>query len=262
MLNLTTIASELSDSESLTESCPTRPSLAISEHSLIQDLPSFIAGLLTLSQAVSPASRFPSQGNEQEQTTNETCGQQHGIASAWLDPATASLKTFQASLIADISEPSLATWPKAGIVCDGEFFPQPSWERRISEIAFGLWLTPTATVIGERSQEALEKRQAYRASIGRNTTPPGNLAEQVRYGAPTVNMWRTPSATVVEPKKSVVKLTGRTPQDPQVGLADQVGGQLNPTWVEWLMGWPIGWADLKPLETANVQRWLEQHGIC
>jgi len=26
------------------------------------------------------------------------------------------------------------------------------------------------------------------------------------------------------------------------------GGQLNPTWVEWLMGWPPGWTDLKPLE--------------
>jgi DNA (cytosine-5)-methyltransferase 1 len=27
-----------------------------------------------------------------------------------------------------------------------------------------------------------------------------------------------------------------------------LGGQLNPTWVEWLMGWPPGWTDLKPLE--------------
>ena len=25
------------------------------------------------------------------------------------------------------------------------------------------------------------------------------------------------------------------------------GGKLNPTWVEWLMGWPLGWTDLKPL---------------
>jgi DNA (cytosine-5)-methyltransferase 1 len=24
--------------------------------------------------------------------------------------------------------------------------------------------------------------------------------------------------------------------------------QLNATWVEWLMGWPLGWTDLKPLE--------------
>jgi hypothetical protein len=26
------------------------------------------------------------------------------------------------------------------------------------------------------------------------------------------------------------------------------GGKLNPDWVEWLMGWPLGWTDLKPLE--------------
>jgi hypothetical protein len=29
----------------------------------------------------------------------------------------------------------------------------------------------------------------------------------------------------------------------------QTGGRLNPQWVEWLMGWPVGWTDLKPLET-------------
>ena len=38
------------------------------------------------------------------------------------------------------------------------------------------------------------------------------------------------------------------------------GGSLNPTWVEWLMGWPIGWTDLKPLETDKFQVWLQQHG--
>ena len=26
--------------------------------------------------------------------------------------------------------------------------------------------------------------------------------------------------------------------------ATHAGGQLNPTWVEWLMGFPIGWTDL------------------
>ena len=27
------------------------------------------------------------------------------------------------------------------------------------------------------------------------------------------------------------------------------GGQLNPTWVEWLMWFPLGWTDLEPSET-------------
>ena len=30
-------------------------------------------------------------------------------------------------------------------------------------------------------------------------------------------------------------------------LSMQAGGKLNPTWVEWLMGWPLGWTDLNPL---------------
>lgn len=32
-------------------------------------------------------------------------------------------------------------------------------------------------------------------------------------------------------------------------LNDQMGGQLNPMWVEWLMGFPIGWTDLNASET-------------
>jgi len=81
-----------------------------------------------------------------------------------------------------------------------------------------------------------------------------------RTSATESGLWRTPSSSVVEPKSTVVKLTGRKPSDPQVGLADQVGGKLNPVWVEWLMGWPLGWTDLKPLGTDKFQQWQQQHG--
>ena len=40
-----------------------------------------------------------------------------------------------------------------------------------------------------------------------------------------------------------------------------VGGTLNPNWVEWLMGWPIGYTDLQPLATDKFQQWLHSHGI-
>lgn len=43
-------------------------------------------------------------------------------------------------------------------------------------------------------------------------------------------------------------------------LNDQIGGKLNPRWVEWLMKWPIGWASLEPLETAKFQQWRHSHG--
>ena len=39
-------------------------------------------------------------------------------------------------------------------------------------------------------------------------------------------------------------------------------GKLNPMWVEWLMGWPLGWTDLKPLETDKFHFVQQQHGIC
>ena len=32
-------------------------------------------------------------------------------------------------------------------------------------------------------------------------------------------------------------------------LRTDVAGQLNPTWVEWLMGFPPGWTDLNASET-------------
>ncbi len=34
-----------------------------------------------------------------------------------------------------------------------------------------------------------------------------------------------------------------------LNLPSAVGGKLNPTWVEWLMGFPIGWTDLEDSET-------------
>jgi DNA (cytosine-5)-methyltransferase 1 len=37
-------------------------------------------------------------------------------------------------------------------------------------------------------------------------------------------------------------------------------GQLNPTWVEWLMGWPLGWTDLKPLVTGKSRNVQQPHG--
>jgi hypothetical protein len=40
----------------------------------------------------------------------------------------------------------------------------------------------------------------------------------------------------------------------------EIGGQLNPAWVEWLMGWPLGWTDLKPLEMDKSHCAPQQHG--
>ena len=40
-----------------------------------------------------------------------------------------------------------------------------------------------------------------------------------------------------------------------------LGGKINPQFTEWMMGWPIGWTDLKPLEMDKFQSWQQQHSI-
>ncbi len=39
-----------------------------------------------------------------------------------------------------------------------------------------------------------------------------------------------------------------------------VGGQMNPTWVEWLMGWPLGWTDLHASAMDRFRQWCASHG--
>ena len=121
----------------------------------------------------------------------------------------------------------------------------------------GLWLTPSATNIDKRSDAALKKRQKYRERIGRTTTNPGNLAEQVQYGFPIKDMmmWPTPTKREYFPPRlpETMAKTNRNPMTNTLGDAVQhlegksykETGQLNPMWVEWLMGYQIGWTDLK-----------------
>lgn len=41
------------------------------------------------------------------------------------------------------------------------------------------------------------------------------------------------------------------------------GGQLNPPWTEWLLGWPLEWTALKPLAMDKFRQWRQQHsGFC
>ena len=77
-------------------------------------------------------------------------------------------------------------------------------------------------------------------------------------------MWRTPQASDSN-KWSNQSLAERQAKGQQIRLNTQVspdggqGGQLNPEWVEWLMGWPIGWTELKPLAMDKFREWQRQH---
>ena len=47
-----------------------------------------------------------------------------------------------------------------------------------------------------------------------------------------------------------------------INIEDLCGGKPDPNLVEWMMDWPMGWTDLKPLEMDRFQKWLDLHGDC
>jgi hypothetical protein len=74
-------------------------------------------------------------------------------------------------------------------------------------------------------------------------------------------LWPTPNtcdATRGSPETPEDKL--RRGANTGWSLIDELGYYPHPEFVEWLMAWPIGWTDLKPLETDRFQKWLEEHG--
>lgn len=74
-----------------------------------------------------------------------------------------------------------------------------------------------------------------------------------------VRMWPTPAARDYRhPNAKTYQERGGGSKGEQ--LPNAVGGPLNPPWVEWLIGWPIGWTACEPLETDRFRQWLEQHG--
>jgi len=40
-----------------------------------------------------------------------------------------------------------------------------------------------------------------------------------------------------------------------------VFGRPHPTNQEWMMGWPLGWTDIQPLEMGRFQSWLSAHSL-
>lgn len=291
MSSLIVTANESSPNASPMESCPSRPSLAMSEHSLVKGTPQHIRDWLMSLQPDSRVSPFPLQESKLAPTILAICGPQQLSASASYDRTTRSWRTFQASFLLDTLEPYSETWPKAGMTQDGAFYRQPKWERRISEIGFGLWLTPAVGMV--RGEHYTPETSFRHWTEGRQV----HLSQQVR----DARMWPTPNANdgsggkmpsqealcrssdgtgrKVQISLNYAVKTWATPQsrDYRTGSAkrweearkgerscnlnNQAGGSLNPNWVDWLMGFPIGWTDLKPLEMDKYRLWLEQHGI-
>ncbi len=71
----------------------------------------------------------------------------------------------------------------------------------------------------------------------------------------------TPLARDYRSGKGKQKRQG-SPALSEVLMSEAGGGSglLNPDFVEWMMGWPIGWTESKPLDAAKFRWWLRQHG--
>jgi hypothetical protein len=168
---------------------------------------------------------------------------------------------------------------------NGELYQRQPLVRHTKETGSGLWLMPTPTTNPEAPNH------------GSNSKGPHNLKEVALTGWKPGMTWPTPTVCGNYNKKGLSKTSGDglatavakwpTPQahnaketnapneylrnTPSLTalvhtrakeeFRESTGGKLNPTWVEWLMGWPLGWTDLKPLETDKYQQWQQQHGI-
>lgn len=167
---------------------------------------------------------------------------------------------------------SLVTLPNWGLMRDGVLYQRPTPEHLTSENESGYWPTPTTR---DRKSDApnrqggmslyvaVQKWPTPRALDGekgartltesvKNRVKKGmaNLAEAVVFATPTARDWRSGKAS-----QATMERNSRP-------LSEQVGGLLNPDWVEWLMGWPIGFSALEPLVTDRFQQWRRSHGDC
>jgi hypothetical protein len=152
-----------------------------------------------------------------------------------------SLKTAQPCVLEDLSEFS-KTLPRSGMMQGGLYWEQLMLERLTKEIGCGLWPTPTASAMPcEGTQRIMRKKWlAGELSLEEASAIAGRDVRKAQGKVP--EMWPTPTVCGNYNRKGASATSGD-------GLATVVGGKLNPTWVEWLMGWPLGWTDLKPLVT-------------
>lgn len=80
------------------------------------------------------------------------------------------------------------------------------------------------------------------------SAPPTSESVSGYWATPTARDWRSGKASAATHAKN------------SRPLSEQVGGNLNPMWVEWLQNWPTGWTALEPLAMAGFLLRQSQHG--
>jgi hypothetical protein len=236
--------------------------------------------LLMLFQADFHAKTLAQQEKEMDLTENEAeCGDTWRAWLAKYDPDTCLWKTPQCSLLEEEPE-LLATLPKWGMTVNGLLWELQTLEPITNETECGLsenWPTPRscsamAATITPESAWNQKRNPNLETIVGKRLwpTPTAHMAKETN--APSEHNRNTPTLTaqVNWPTPRTKGMCGGSGawdllnKNTTVEEARQMGagngGKLNPTWVEWLMGWPLGWTDLKPLEMDKSLYVQQQHG--
>lgn len=129
------------------------------------------------------------------------------------------------------------------------------------------------------SDHITRKTSASWKAKGRVNFVLSNPEVQATWPTPTARDWKQPGAAerAAERAQPLSEVVGNphvyaTPQardyrtgqqsrsedpDRTKNVNDQIGSQLNPTWTEWLMGWPLGWTATGHLSPTVFRAWLE-----
>lgn len=241
--------------------------------------------LLTLYLADFHAKTSAQQEKEQElKVSDQECGSTWRGSFTKYDHDSSLWRTHQCSFLGDL-EPFSETWPQWGLMRDGECWEQRTLEQTIRGTESGLseetWPTPDANCgkrgtqpnwtpkrkSGQPAQytinQAVRDRQTWPtprscSSMAATITPESAWNEKRNPNLETiVGRVQFPTPTCHNAKEAAYpsEYNRKTPT-----LATHAGGKLNPTWVEWLMGWPLMWTDLKPLGMGKSHSVQQQHG--
>jgi len=202
-----------------------------------------------LSLRVSHANRTAEQVNGSQMPINAICGRTPFASLERSNPGMSCWRTSQDCLFTHMLAEYSQTWPRAGTIVGGIAYRLPPSAPLTSVIGSSSWPTPVGYNRGNRSASSGSR---YRPSLW-------EMAEMGDWR----KFWPTPTAGDSRGRRTSRRAKALYSAGPTLLEAiwgDRPGGKLNPDWVEWLMGWPIGWTALQPLARDRFQSWLQQHG--
>jgi hypothetical protein len=83
----------------------------------------------------------------------------------------------------------------------------------------------------------------------------GAVMPEKMWPTPASRDWRSEQCSAEFKEKHEAHTRGKTLPWVVTHSADTpTGGQLNPTWVEWLMGYPLGWTDSADWATRSSRK--------